>query len=245
MIVPKLNQIVAVVNGKKTKTQKALTEIYQSLSKPTLFEGILKTYKPVDEMGETQPDERKNVQFKATDALKQARAALTELLDVTATLDSANTQAHADVKVDGVVILRKLPVSTLLFLEKQLTDIHTFIGKLPTLDPADNWEYSPESDSYRSDESVRNSTKKVMRNHVKAKATDKHPEQVDVYTEDVKVGEWKTVKFSGAVPAQKRNALLSRVEKLQEGLKQAREEANLLDVTDLKIADDLFDYILG
>jgi hypothetical protein len=35
---------------------------------------------------------------------------------------------------------------------------------------------------------------------VKAEATEKHPAQVEVYHEDVVVGQWKTVKFSGALP---------------------------------------------
>ena len=47
-------------------------------------------------------------------------------------------------------------------------------------------------------------TKKVPRNHVKAEATEKHPAQVEVYYEDVAVGYWTTVKFSGALPAQPR-----------------------------------------
>lgn len=67
-------------------------------------------------------------------------------------------------------------------------------------------------------------TKKVPRNHVKAEATDKHPAQVDVYYEDVPVGYWTTVKFSGALPARRVNELLDRVEKLQQAVKFAREE---------------------
>lgn len=49
----------------------------------------------------------------------------------------------------------------------------------------------------------------VPRNHVKAEATDKHPAQVEVYHEDVPVGYWTTVKFSGALPARRVNELQS------------------------------------
>jgi hypothetical protein len=35
----KLNQIIAVANGKKTGSQKSLTDIYQKLNKTELFSG--------------------------------------------------------------------------------------------------------------------------------------------------------------------------------------------------------------
>ena len=53
----KLNQIVAVVNGKKSRAQKQLTEVYKKPQKPGLFEGISRTYQPSDEEGETLPAE--------------------------------------------------------------------------------------------------------------------------------------------------------------------------------------------
>jgi hypothetical protein len=131
----------------------------------------------------------------------------------------------------------------LLFLEKQLTDIHTFVSKLPTLDPADHWEFSNEANAFQSDKTVRNSTKKVMRNHVKAEATDRHPAQVETFTEDVKVGEWHTVKFSGAISATRKNELLSRVETLQESVKLAREEANMADAETPRVGDPVFRFL--
>lgn len=241
----KLNQIIALVNGKKTKTQKALSEVYHNIQKSTLFDGISRTYQPLDEEGETQPPEKKYVQYRVNDALTAVRETITELLDVTATQDYANTKARANVMVDGRVVLRDVPVTYLLFLEKQLTDIHTFVGKIPTLDPADRWEFSAEADSFVSERSVRNSTKKVLRNHVRAEATDKHPAQVDTYSEDVKIGEWTTVKFSGAVPARRRNELTARVEKLKESVKLAREEANSTEVESVKVGEAVFDFLFA
>jgi hypothetical protein len=241
----KLNQIIAVVNGKKTKTQKAVTDVYHNLQKPTLFEGIARSYRPSTEDGETFPPEKKLVQYKVKDAVAEVRNALTELWDVTATQDWANCKAVADVKLDGKALLLKVPVSHLLFLEKQLTDLHTFVSKLPTLDSTEKWTYSDEQDAYVSDETRTNKTKKVMRNHEKAPATDKHPAQVEVYTEDVKVGEWSTLKFSGAVPAKRKNELLERVARLQEAVKFAREEANNLEVDNQSVAAPLLDFVFG
>ena len=53
----------------------------------------------------------------------------------------------------------------------------------------DSWKTEPVQ-TYR--------TKRVPRNHVKAEATEKHPAQVEVYYEDVTIGYWTTVKFSGS-----------------------------------------------
>jgi len=88
-------------------------------------------------------------------------------------------------------------------------------------------------------------TKKIPRNHVKAEATEKHPAQVEVYYEDVVVGNWRTIKFSSALPAKRVNELLSRVEKLQEAVKFAREEANNLEVVEQKVGAKIFDYLFG
>src|SRR5690606_21679245 len=116
-----------------------LTETYKKLQKPTLFEGISRTYQPLDEDGETQPAEKKNVQFKAHEAIAEARAALVDLFDVTATQDWANCEAKADVRVDNAKVLEQVPVTYLLFLEKQLTDLGTFVGTIPTLDSGETW----------------------------------------------------------------------------------------------------------
>ena len=51
---------------------------------------------------------------------------------VLATQDFANCQAKANVVVDGQTILKEVPVTHLLFLEKQLVDLRTFIDGLPT-----------------------------------------------------------------------------------------------------------------
>lgn len=239
----KLNQIIAVVNGKKSKTQKAFTEIYHNLQKPTLFEGVTKVYEPLDENGDAQPPEKKLVQYRVSDALKAARETLEDVLDVTATQDFGNCKAKASVVVDGVTVLKDVPVTYLLFLEKQLTDVHTFVTKLPTLDPAEKWDFSADVDAYVTERSFRYNTKKVPRNHVKAEATKEHPAQVEMYYEDVPVGKTWTTKFSGAIPAKEKNALLARVEKLQEAVKLAREEANATEVEQVKVGEAVFSFL--
>ena len=241
----KLNQIIAVEKGVKSKSFQELTQAHQGLQKPALLAGISRTYQPKDEEGEQLPPESTRVQAKAEDVLRSTAATLTRLFDVTATKDWANCSARADVVLEGRALLAQVPVTYLLFLEKQLTDLHTFVRKLPVLDASESWNLDASTDAWKTDPVRTIRTRKVPRNHVKAEATEKHPAQVEVYYEDVPVGYWTTVKFSGALPARRVNELLERVEKLQQAVQFAREEANGAEVTDQRVGDAVFGYLFG
>ncbi|MEV0730144.1 hypothetical protein [Polymorphospora sp. NPDC050346] len=241
----KLNQIIAVEKGVKSKSFAELTEAHQAVQKPALLSGLSRTYQPKDEEGEQLPPESTRVQVQAEEVLRGIGTTLTRLFDVTATKDWANCVAKSSVVVDGRTIVEDAPVTYLLFLEKQLTDLHTFIKKLPVLDAAESWTQDQSTDSWRTEPVRTIRTKKVPRNHVKAEATEKHPAQVEVYYEDVAVGYWTTVKFSGALPARRVNELLDRVTKLQNAVKFAREEANGTEVADRRVGEAVFGYLFG
>ena len=51
--------------------------------------------------------------------------------------------------------------------------------------------------------------------------------------------------FLAAIPAQTRNEMLSRVNRLSEAVKFAREQANGIEVKDRKIAKEVFDFVFG
>ncbi|MEV4563900.1 hypothetical protein AB0K12_09025 [Nonomuraea sp. NPDC049419] len=241
----KLNQILAVEKGVKSDVQRKVTDAYHQIQKAPLLSGLSRTYQPIDDEGEQLPPESTRVQVQAEEVLKGVGATLTRLFDVTATKDWANCEAKASVRVDGEVLLEDVPVTYLLFLEKQLTDVYTFVSKLPTLDPAETWSRDEATDTWRTDPVKTTRTKKVPRNHVLAEATEKHPAQVQVYNEDVVVGYWTKVAFSGALPQRRVNELLARVQKLQDAVKYAREEANGTQVVDRKIGDKVFTYLFG
>ncbi|WP_437542347.1 hypothetical protein WME95_30250 [Sorangium sp. So ce327] len=242
---PRLNQIIAIEKGVKARSHQRLTEAHHALQKPALLSGISRTYRSKDEEGEQLPPEATRVQAKAEDIIRSTADILGELFDVTATKDYANCKARADVVVDGKVLLAGAPVTYLLFLEKQLVDMNTFIRKLPVLDASESWTFDPSADSWATEPVQTARTKKIPRNHVKAEATDKHPAQVEVYHEDVVVGYWKTVKFSGALPARRINELLDRVEKLQKAVKFAREEANNQTVEEQKVGAAVLGFLFS
>ncbi len=239
----RLNQIIAVEKGVKSRSFQELTESHHVLQKPALLAGIARTYRPKDDEGEQLPAESTKVQMKAEEMIQQTATILTRLFDVTATKDWTNSVARADVIVDGQVLLSQVPVTYLLFLEKQMVDIHTFVKKLPTLDASETWAFDASADCWATEPVQTVKTKKIPRNHVKAEATDKHPAQVEVYYEDVVVGFWRTVKFSGSLPAKRVSELLERVEKLQQAVKFAREEANNTEAVEQKVGDRIFQFL--
>lgn len=242
----KLHQINALVKGYKPQAGRAITDAHRSAQKGQPLSGISRTYRPFsDEPQEQLPPESTRVQINVADVVADASRALTRLFDLQLTQDTGNAAAKANVVVDGEAIIEDAPVTYLLFLEKQLTDWRTFVDGLPTLDPAETWERDPERGCFRSAPAQTQKMKKVLRNHVLAEATDKHPAQVQPYNEDVPVGIWTTVKLSGAMPAEQVKALRERIDKLIEAVKVAREEANSAVVAEKKAGEAVFRYLLG
>lgn len=239
----RLNQIIAIEKGVKNQTARVETDLYHNLEKKPLFAGLSRTYTPNDEEGDRLPPEQATVQLQAEDILVQLTGALTRLIDVTATKDASNTKAKADVVVDGTVIAADVPVTTLMFLEKELEKLAAFVGRLPILDPAQTWHYDTARGVFASTPVQTTRTKKIPRNHVLYEATKEHPAQVQMFTEDVIVGTWKKTDFSGALPADRITGIRSRLDKLRTAVKFAREEANTTEVTDAQYGESVLGFL--
>lgn len=239
----KLNQLLAIEKQVKTNTQKQLTGVYQLVQKDALTKGMSRTYRPLDDDGEKFPDEVQRVQVRVPEQLQEISRVCSELFDVTLARDTANCSAKADVVVDDQTILEQVPATYLLWLEKQLTDLHTVIVNLPTLPPEHDWSFDNAQDCYRSKSSERGKTKKVPKPIVLAPATKEHPAQVQLGNEDVLVGYWTQTEFSGALPMKDAQALRGRIEKLMAAVKMAREQANLVEAPKAVASDKIFGYL--
>jgi len=240
----KLNQVIAIEKGVKSRVYGRLTELHKLLQKPGLFNGFSKQYEKRDEEGEDLPPERQRVQMTVSNVLMDIAAQTTELLDVTARKDWTNTRAFGRV-MDGDRVLFEAPVTYLLFLEKQLSDLRTMIGELPVLDEAEDWAQDANSGLARTPELRTHRTKKVQKPIVLYHATQEHPAQTQLVTEDIIAGYWKLTKLSGAMAKPERDRLLGRIETLFKAVKQAREEANNVDVIEPPaVGDIMFDYLM-
>lgn len=241
----KLNQVIAIEKGVKSRAHSELSEAYKVIQKPDLFNGFDKKYQSNAEDGDELPPERKLVHTTAPKMLDATRKALGDLFVVTARKDWTNQIARASIEIDGRVLLEDVPVSYLLFLEKHLTDIRTMIAALPVLDPGEDWKYDAESGLYRTDVTKTHRTKKVQRPLVLYNATPEHPAQTQLVTEDIIEGYWSTVRLSGAIAGTLKAEIQSRLEKLIIATKEAREKANALDEVPVPPTAPLFDYLFG
>jgi hypothetical protein len=243
---PRLNQINAIVTARKGEADKAVAELTKLAAKEQLFVGRERTYRPLDEVnGQKLPPESQKVQQRVDRLIEQARDKWTELWNLVLTQDTGNQKAKADIIVDGKVLLANVPVTTLLFLDKQVAELETFVAKLPTPDPAEEWTHDPNTGLLKSNvnESVRTAKEPAV--FVKYEATKDHPAQTEFYMRDVPVGTWRQIVYSGCIQADKKNALLTRIKKLQDAIKLAREQANMIEVERQKAGEPLLGFVFG
>lgn len=240
---PKLHEILAVEKGNKTRIYTAITDLHKHAQKADPFNGFSKDYRPKDEDGDKLPPERKKVVLSAPDVLTKLAALIAESFDVTATKDAANRNAVADVVLDGKVLLKDMPATYLIFLEKQLIDVRTFVEKMPVLDEATDWTPDLNTGMFRSGEVVTHRSEKQQKPLVLFPATPEHPAQTQIITQDVIVGFWHSVKHSGAFPAPRKQEILIRVNTLLDAVKQARERANMVEAPSVKVGGVVFDYL--
>lgn len=228
-----------------SEAKKVETELHRKAGARALFDGFFKRYVKKDEAdGEDLPSQAVKVQATVSELLESTQTALSPVFDLILTKDSGNCQAKGTVTVEGLN-LTDVPVTTLLFLEKELTDLRTFVSGLPVLDSADTWALDTGSSLWKTEPVETFRTKKVSKPVVLYPATDKHPAQTQLVQEDVVVGTYQQEKHSGAIPESRKKVLLDRVSKLLAAVKTAREEANSIKVDERKMGEAVFTYLFS
>lgn len=240
---PRLNQLIAVSQTKKQRAKSLKTQAYHLFQKPELFNGHEKTYAPLNEEGERLPPQPKKVQQTVDSLIESVRGAVEEMLDVVSSQDVGNSVATADVVVDDQLVAQNVPVTTLLFLEKELTDLQAFVDAVPTLDTSEQWDKDNNLGLYVAKPSKTVRTNKEKRPIVLYDATPNHPAQTQLVDVDVSVGTWTTTRLSGALSVPDKENLVKRVRKLKEAVVQAREEANSKEVDNVTLGNKVLKYI--
>ena len=240
-----LSQIVSAEKGIKARTYSAITELHKQSQKAEPFNALQRDYRKLAEDGENLPSERTKVKLFAEQVLATVAQLSTEAFDVEATKDYANCNATADVVVNGQVLIAKAPVTFLMYLDKQLTDTRTFVDKLPVLDESEDWTKDPNSNLFKTVVQSTHRTKKVQKPLVLYPATPEHPAQTQLVTEDVIAGYWDMQKLSGALPAPRKTAILSRIDTLIQAVKFAREKANETQAPEQNVGGGIFGYLFS
>lgn len=240
-----LHELLAVESDLKGKAQRTLAQVRGVFGDgQSALIGILKTYRPLADDGEPQPDEKKELAITVDDLLEMLHADYGPWMDAAIQKEKTNTKTSADVEIDGKTIFKNLPATALLNLESKLAELRGVLVSIPTNDQAESWTFDKQTGVYVADPRVTYRLAKVAKSQVLYEHTKEHPAQVQLVTLDERVGEWTTTVRSGMLsPTQKRH-IVDRVETLQRAVKQARQRANSIDAVNTKIADTLFDYVI-
>lgn len=243
----KLNQVIAIQTGLKSESYAELTKINKAVQRSELFNGFVKNYRRMDDEGEDLPGEQKHVQMTSQDVIRSVKETISLFWATEARKEWSNTIAKADVVVDGSTVLSDVPVTYLLFLEKQLNDMRKLIDNFPVLDPNEDWQQDVNSGLFKSSPVLTHRTKKVQRPLVLYDATPEHPAQTQIISEDVLVGHWETIKHSGSLPRPVKQQMLQRADKLIRAVKEAREAANSIEEAAIPstLSESLLNYLFA
>lgn len=243
----RLNQVIALVKGRKARALKVLTEAHRGWNANQL-NGMTKTYKPLDEEGEKLPSEQKVVSLRVSKVMDNVLTHLKSFYDIVLIQESANQAAKSSVMIDGLCLLEDVPVTGLLFLEKQMADFLTFVKEIPVLPIDKEWKWDENRACFATDVEITTRKQKYPEVVEKYPATKEHPAQVELYSVDRVVGNWHTVHLSGAIESTKKEKLIQHIEELQDSIKKAREEANcrVCDESEInRYGSKIFDYIFS
>jgi hypothetical protein len=251
---PKLHELLAVNNNLATQLEKTSGELRETFEKKRHhFTEQVVTYHPFGEDGQGEVEKKLDLQTTVPSELAWISDFIVKAFDVSHQINVANTQAKADVKLEGQddPLLVGVPAETLLQLEKRLVEVQNLITAAPTLDPAKGFRPDPDRGKfvYKAFEDTKTRTKKTKRAIVLYDATKEHPAQTQLIDEDVPVGKIITHEWSGMITPADKADMLARVETLIRAVKQARSRANDIDCdvasARMHVGRRLMDFILG
>ena len=245
----KLHELLAVHGNLTGQANKKRTDLKVTFEKKRhLFEETRKTFTSNDELEKPQIEEQKDIQSTVIREIDWIKPSLAKALDVAYQVDVANTEAKADVVTeDNQILLKDVPATTLLQLEKRVAEWKELIDTIPTLDPAKGFQQDAARGKgyYKARDVTKPRTKKVPEVIVLAPATKEHPQQSQLISTDKPIGTILEQEWSSLITPGVKADLLDRVETLLRAVSKARAKANehAIDVADKKIGTELLDFV--
>lgn len=249
----KLHELLA---AEKTPTG-AWNQLYEDTAKkfanPShFFEGHSKSLKmiedsPANSALENAAREEKPVTTTVYDTLEYALDIFGKAEDLQFQKNKTNQQAVGTVMWKGAMLLAEIPVDSLLGLEARLTRLRLLYAAVPTVDASKQWEPAKETGAYIHvvvHPDVTTKTEKTRIPFTLKEATKEHPAQVAVLDKDVVVGQFTTIKRSGAATAIQKAEAIKLIDELLVEIKQARMRANETEVAKGSIASTLVQLLL-
>jgi hypothetical protein len=244
---PQLHELLAVEGELSSITAKVQSEAGNTFAKkPDTYRGFVRAVNMLDptRSGEDTTED-KPVGDTVQSKLEYVAGHTARYWDALLQKEASNQTARADLIVDGVTIATGLPATFLLGLETRLGKLRDMYAAIPTLDPGMKWDADPAQGAhiYRTEPKVNFKTEKVVKSKVLYDATDKHPAQIEKWTEDAPVGRIEVTHFSGMMSVAEKSNVLGRIDKLLRAVKKARQRANTAEVVDMHVGKALFEFI--
>lgn len=236
----KLHELLAVEGNLEQQANKVRTDLINTFEKKRhLFEEKRVVFQPSVEGEGPTVESQSDIQSSVTSELNWIQSHLAKALDASYQVAEANTEARADVEVDdgsGAILLKQVPATALLELEKRAAEIHQLVAAVPTLDPAKGFSLDPQRGDgvYKAREIVKTRTKKTAKVIVKYEATKEHPAQTEMIAEDVPVGKIQEQEWSALITPGQKAELINRAEILVRSIRRARSRANETEVDQTK-----------
>lgn len=247
----KLHELLAVESGLGKTADKLTKESIKSLQKENLFTGEVKKHTIFDDEKQhlVKADEVREVTTTVLENLEYLfEKGLVPYWDAVAQKDEANQRATADVIVDGKVILETVAGTTLLGLESKLGELLNLFNTIPTLAPGITWiQDTNQRDGINVNPQATERTivTRTQDFRVLYEATKEHPAQIQQFEREVPSGKYTVTMYSGMVSPMKKADMLSRLQKLVNAVKQARQRANTVSLESVHIGKELASYLLG
>jgi hypothetical protein len=248
----KLHELLAVEPDLDGTHKKVMTEAVNTFAKKAnLFMGFVKTLKLYDEEAPEQEPERLNRETTVSEKLDYVAGHFVAYVDAVFQKELANQQAKADIELpNGSVIAKDVPATMLLGLETKLKVLRGMYEAIPTLQPGIEWELNESLGKgvYQTKyPEVSYKTEKTIQHKILDKAHIEKgvgiPAQIEKWNETKNVGKYTKTVFSGMLTSAEKSDILGRLDRLIQATKKARQRANMQDVDDAHIGQQLIDFV--
>lgn len=246
----KLHELLAVESNLENQAAKTRTDLTATFEKKRhLFEEKRVTFTPATENGQATTETQSDIQTNVNKELGWVQTHIAKALDASYQVAETNTQARADIVLEdeaGTVLLKNVPATALLELEKRMAEITALITAVPTLDPAKGFTMDKDRNLYVARPVSKTRTQKTKKVFIKYEATKEHPAQTELLDQDVVVGTIQEQEWSGLITPAEKAELINRVEILSRAVRRARSRANDAEVnTNQKIGAKLLGYVFS
>ncbi len=245
-LVKKLFEFLAVEKDLSTKATNTVKEVSKLFEKVDNFLGMNTSYEALVEGKPVLPDEKHELAHVVEDSLQEIQEAVGAYVDAAVQKEMANTNAFADVIVDGTKFFEHMSATALLNLEARLEELHKLYSTIPVLPQGQAWKQDANLGHFVSEERKQLRTEKVNEVIVLYDATPEHPAQTQLVSVDKPAYEIRRTIYAGAMTLPEKKERIVRIEKLQQAVKQARQRANTVEVEAAEsYATKLFGFIDG